>query len=216
VILIPKQDRSAPVKRTITLLALIVLAGACAVAEETSTGGGDNPTNVVEASETTEAESPETTEAAPVNACPPTGEDTKNLCWYPDRVDRQADNDHEARIGDPVRLAGYTATVNSATTYTSEMFGDDCIIVNVTVENRDAKTQPYNQFDWKIQTPNGTVEDFCISDASTNGLSSGDLVSGGTVTGDVELPYSGPGTYYVIYKPDPFNAARGIWAVEAD
>jgi hypothetical protein len=40
-----------------------------------------------------------------------------------------------------------------------------------------------------------------------------DLVEGGNSTGSVAFD-AGAGTYFVIYKPDPFNAARGIWQIE--
>lgn len=39
-------------------------------------------------------------------------------------------------------------------------------------------------------------------------------MSGGTVNGTVGFEVEA-GTYFGIYKPDPFTAARGIWQVEA-
>jgi hypothetical protein len=35
------------------------------------------------------------------------------------------------------------------------------------------------------------------------------------VTGDVAFDVA-PGTYFVIWKPDPFDAARGVWQVTVE
>jgi hypothetical protein len=133
--------------------------------------------------------------------------DTRNLDLYPDRPDRQ-DQDHEAAVGDSVRLVGYTATVTGAEIVNDPVWGEQ-LHVSVTVENRDDRAQPYNTFDWRIQDASGRVVDPTIGD----NIGSGDLVEGGTVSGTVAFD-AGPGTYFVIYKPDPFNAARGIWQID--
>lgn len=134
--------------------------------------------------------------------------DTRSLELYPDRPDRQ-DQDHEASVGDTVRLAGYTATVTAAE-ITSTPLGEQ-LTVFVEVENRDDSAQPYNLFDWRLQDEAGRVVDPTIN-LRDDDLGSGDLVEGGTASGTVAFDV-GAGSYYVIYKPDPFNAARGIWQV---
>lgn len=130
---------------------------------------------------------------------------------YPDRADIQK-TDHEAELGKGVRLSGYTATLTKAEMFTPE-FGDPEFIIFVTIENRDDKAQPYNLFDWRIQTEGGQVLDPTIS-LRDDDLGSGDLVKDGTVSGTVAFDVA-PGTYYVIYKPDAFDDARGIWKVTA-
>lgn len=133
---------------------------------------------------------------------------TKNTDLYPDRPDQQSD-DHEAQVGNAVRLAGYTATVHGASMQTTPFSDGQIVVIDVSIENRDDGAQPYNTFDWRIQTPNGQVLDpTFIGD----NLGSGDLVTGGSVEGQVSFEVE-PGTYYVIYKPDAFNAARGIWQI---
>jgi hypothetical protein len=48
--------------------------------------------------------------------------------------------------------------------------------------------------------------------ASASTLDSGDLVSGGTVTGDIYFEAGAEtGDFFVIYKPEPFDAALGVW-----
>lgn len=137
--------------------------------------------------------------------------DTRNRSLYPDRPDRQAE-DHEATVGGSVRLAGYTATVKGAEISTNEVLGDRQLTVFVEIENRDDRAQPYNTFHWRLQDKDGRVLDPTLNFRDDD-LGSGDLVKGGKASGTVAFD-AGPGTYYVIYKPDPFNAARGIWKIE--
>ena len=109
-----------------------------------------------------------------------------------------------------MRLGGYTATVTGAELAT-DVFGDQILAVHVVVENRATRTQPYNLFDWRVQDASGRVLDPTVSTRDDD-LGSGDLVSGGRVTGTVAFKV-GPGTYYVLYKPKAFDAARGVWQV---
>lgn len=129
------------------------------------------------------------------------------------RADSQKE-DQEVAIGQSAKLSGYTATVQKAgfQQSLSEFEDNGYLVADVTIANRDDKSQPYNVFDWKLQTPNGQVIDPTIT--STDQLGSGDLVKGGSVSGKVIFEIAGgKGDFYVIYKPDPFDAARGIWKV---
>jgi hypothetical protein len=130
-----------------------------------------------------------------------------------DRADRQRE-DQEVAVGGSVRLSGYTATVVAAMFQPtlSEFEEQGYLVADVSVENRDDEAQPYNTFDWKLQTPNGQVIDPTFT--SANQLGSGDLVKGGTVSGRVVWEIGATkGDFFVIYKPDVFDAARGIWKV---
>lgn len=180
-------------KRFLIPLVLVVIVILAAVAGS----GGSSDDEPTEAGESTEQASSEQQGGA----------DAGTL--YPDRPDQQGE-DQEAAIGGDVRLSGYTTTVTGAT-YTKQEFTDtDLVIVDVRIENRDDSAQPYNTFDFKIQTPNGQVLD--PSFMADNTIGAGDLVGGGVVEGNVGFEV-GPGTYYVIYKPDAFDAARGIWQI---
>lgn len=176
----------------VVLLIVIIAATGGGTDEDTDTAAGNGAETADQASGESEA---------------PENGDTRNTDLYPDRPDQQSE-DHEAQLGSPVRLAGYTATVHGASLQTTPL-DDQIAVIDVTVENRDDSAQSYNTFDWKIQTPNGQVLDpTFIGD----NLGSGDLVGGGSVDGQVSFEV-GPGTYYVVYKPDAFNAARGIWQI---
>ncbi len=141
------------------------------------------------------------------------GGDGGEAVLFPGRPDAQGE-DQERNIGEEARLSGYTAVVNSAEFVQTVSDFEDAgyVKINVTVTNRDDAAQPYNLFDWRLQTPGGTVQDAGFVSAAT--LDSGDLVSGGTVTGDIYFEVGAEtGDFFVVYKPDPFDAARGVWKV---
>jgi hypothetical protein len=180
------------------ILPLILLVLVIAIAAASSGGSEDDPSPVAANGDDGEsAETPEEPEAGGAGSL------------YPDRPDQQ-DEDQEAAIGESVKLSGYTATLTAASYSKEEFMETDLVTISVRIENRDDSAQPYNTFDWKIQTSNGQVLDPTI--LAENSLGSGDLVGGGSVEGDVGFEV-GPGTYYVIYKPDPFDGARGIWQI---
>ena len=133
---------------------------------------------------------------------------------FPGRTDAQHE-DQERNIGGSTKFAGYTTTVTAAGFQQSVSPFEQAgyLKVSVTVENRDKETQPYNYFDWVLQTPSGQVLDPTIT-SSDEDLNSGSLISGGTVSGAILFEIAEQkGDFYIIYKPDPFNAARGIWKV---
>jgi len=178
-------------KRFIIPLGLVAI-----IAYVTSTGGGgDDKTSTVAPDEITET----------------TDEASQTL--FPGRGDAQED-DQERNVGDSVKLSGYTATVTSTgfQQTLSVIEEDGYVVIEVTIENRDDKAQAYNTFDWKLQTPNGQV----IDPSFTSGqmLGSGDLIFGGKVSGTVVFEVGvTKGDFFIIYKPDPFDSARGIWKV---
>lgn len=134
---------------------------------------------------------------------------------FPGRVDAQKE-DQERNIGEAAQLSGYTATVTAAgfRQSLSQFESDGYVEIAVTIENRDSKAQPYNPFDWKLQTPSGQVINHVLITGNDEAMHSGDLVQGGSVSGKIFFEVnSQKGDYYIIYKPDPYDAARGIWKV---
>lgn len=139
---------------------------------------------------------------------------TENAPVDPDNPDAQ-EEDQNVAIGQEVRLAGYTTTVASAgfQPEISDFETDGYLVADVTISNRDDRAQAYNYFHFKLQTPGGQVidADFVSADGL---LDSGDLIKGGTVSGKVVWEIGATkGDFFIIYKPDPFNAARGLWKV---
>jgi Domain of unknown function (DUF4352) len=129
---------------------------------------------------------------------------TAHSAGYPDK---QA-TDCVALPNNSVALANTVVTATWARSQDS--IGDAVICARVTIKNNNSSTISYNELYWKLQTPSGAVLD--SSYAETNPLNSGDLVGGGTASGNVCFDDPGTtGNYVGIYKPDPYNATRGIW-----
>lgn len=173
-----------------------------------------SPTETTAAAVTTAAPEPEaiipfTTPAAELGR---SGDDPNPGALYAGRVDTQRE-DQERAIGEPVRLSGYTAVAVSAAfeEQLNDFATEGYVVVDVTVVNRDDTTQPVNPFDWRLQTPAGQVLDITFLGDNFAGS---DLVTGGSISGQVVFEIGGTrGDFFLIYKPDPFDAARGIWKV---
>jgi len=129
---------------------------------------------------------------------------TANPPAYPDKqsTDCVALPDNSVAMANTKVTAVWTKSQNS--------IGDNLICAAVTIKNINTSTISYNEYYWKLQSPTGTVVNSTFT--LDNQLNSGDLVGGGTASGNVCFTDPGtPGTYIGIYKPDPFNATRGIW-----
>ncbi len=114
--------------------------------------------------------------------------------------------DQVVDVGDDVRISGYSATLVSA------RFGeaDPVLLVGFAIENRDDRAQPYNFADVRLQLPNGTVVPTQSVDATTAGsLAAGERRQAmlSFATGSLE------GDFFVIYRPDAFDEARGVWPI---
>ena len=86
------------------------------------------------------------------------------------------------------------------------------ICAAITIKNHNSSTISYNDLYWSLQTPSGEVVNTDFEGSPD--LGSGNIVGGGTATGNVCFTDPGQtGTYVGIYKPDPFNSDRGIWLI---
>ncbi|MFZ2118138.1 MAG: hypothetical protein WAU83_16790, partial [Pseudonocardiaceae bacterium] len=82
---------------------------------------------------------------------------------------------------------------------------------DVTIVNISNKSQDYNVFDFKVQTPSGDVGS-TSAQSFAGTLDSGTLVTGGRKAGKVCSNNTGAkGQYVFIYKPNAFESDRGIW-----
>lgn len=92
-----------------------------------------------------------------------------------------------------------------------DALGGTALCSTVTIKNAAGANLDYNVFDFKVQPPSGDVSSTStLSLGST--LGSGTLIAGGTKSGLVcsdDKPERGQ--YVFIYKPNPFEADRGIW-----
>jgi len=100
----------------------------------------------------------------------------------------------------------------SLSDYETAAQGKTYVVADVALENSSNRTQPYNVFDFRIQTAGGQVLDGTIVGEPT--ISSGDLVAGGKTQGKIyfEVPVE-DGHQYVIWKPG-ISSTRAIVQVK--
>ena len=120
---------------------------------------------------------------------------------YPDRANQYRE-DQERHIGESVMIGGYTTTV------TDVQLDDGSIRVSIKITNRDEDAQRIDSTQWtlvnpRVQTIEATSADFPRTE----------LPGGETVTAEVSFAVDPDetGDYYIQYKPEPLDAARGIW-----
>gem|GEM_PF-1422405 len=93
----------------------------------------------------------------------------------------------------------------------ADKYGSSALCSNVVITNGSGKSQDYNIWDFKVQTPSGVVDTTSAANM-TSTLDSGTLVSGGVKQGTVCTEDKGErGQYVMIYKPDAFSSDRGVW-----
>jgi hypothetical protein len=122
---------------------------------------------------------------------------------FADRANQYRE-DRERGIGEPVMIGGYTTTVTDATL---DVEGRS-IRVDVEIANRDQEPQRVDATQWTLVNPRvQTIE------ASTAMFPVTELAGGDTVTAQVSFTVdpSEIGQYYIQYKPEILDAARGIW-----
>lgn len=87
--------------------------------------------------------------------------------------------------------------------------GHEYVIVTVNIENSSDKEVSYNPFDFKMQNSNGQIESkaFTIIDNDT-ALSSGDLASGGNVSGTITFEQPIDDELQLIFEPSFWSSKR--------
>lgn len=138
---------------------------------------------------------------------------------FTDRADKQP-KDIEVLPGETATVKDIKMTLTnveyktSLGEYQTADDGKTYVVADVSLENTSNKTQPYNVFDFRIQTAAGQVLDGDFSSVPTP-LSSGDMVAGGKASGKIvfKVPTE-EGHQYVIWKPGAYNADRAIVQVK--
>jgi hypothetical protein len=122
------------------------------------------------------------------------------------------DDDHVLALGASVDISGFTATVRSAefTEGGEGLAPGNYLAVQVSVENRDHDAQTPIGVAWQLQQPDGSV----VFPVSMDGLLNASMDGGATVDGRIVFPVTGDeGNWFVLYRPDPIDQARGVWPV---
>ena len=133
------------------------------------------------------------------------GGDQNPGALFPDRANQYRE-DQEREIGESAMLGGYTATVTEARP------DDDgaSIRIDVEITNRDQEPQRVAATQWtlvnpRIQTLEVTRATFPVTE----------LAGGVTISAVVwfAVDPEETGDYFIQYKPEILDAARGIWRV---
>ena len=97
----------------------------------------------------------------------------------------QADYQNLA-VGTTIDLkSGLSVTVNSIESGLANYDGSEAVCVNVTYLNNGDKKASFNIFDWKAEDNNGALRNQAYFTEGENELSSGELSTGGSVTGNI-------------------------------
>jgi hypothetical protein len=206
---------------TAVIIGLTVAGGIVAAVSGGSSSSNASSSVTTAATQTTKAEgSKPTTAPASATTCKDTPNtesfDSKKQGLYPTRAG-VTKTDHEAAVGDCVRVSGATTYVTAFKVVDSPGYNDgQLIVITMSETNRDLKPKSYTYYDWNIQTPKGILLDpdssWGIYDPEETALDSAEMVTGTTVEGTVGFKYDGPGTYYVIFD-GTFQNDRGVWAI---
>lgn len=138
---------------------------------------------------------------------------------FDERADKQA-KDVEVLPGEAATVGGVKMTLSDVeyktalSEFETAEDGKTYVVATVALENTSDKTQPYNVFDFRIQTAGGQVLDGAFATVPSP-LSSGDMVAGGKASGKIvfEVPVE-DGHQYVIWKPSGFDSERAIVRVK--
>lgn len=144
------------------------------------------------------------------------GDSSLNLSSDSDsRADSQK-KDVEVKVGEAATIEGMKMIIISAEKktelgeYDKAPSGKVFVVANVSIENTSDRTNPYNLYDFRIQTAGGQVLDGAFRSVEPS-LSSGDLVAGGKTAGYVvfEVPVE-EGQEFIIWKPNAFDSVRAV------
>lgn len=123
-----------------------------------------------------------------------------------------------AKDSDVVGKAGSALKVGDATVTSAPIAKGDAtfgktICTATTLSNGSNETISFNAFDWKLQTPSGTILNPGFT-GSKNTLNSGEIAPGGKASGDVcfDNKNAEAGQFVVLYEPVfSFFSDRAAW-----
>lgn len=206
---------------TAAIIGLAVVMGIIGAVSGGSSSDSSSPATTAATQSTTGGGSQTTTAPASNKTCKETPNtesfDSKKQDLYPERAG-VTKTDHEAAVGDCVRISGATTYVTGFKVVDSPGYNDGkLIVISMSETNRDPKPKSYTTYDWNLQTPKGILADpdssWSVYNPEETALGSAEMVTGTTVEGTVGFKYAGPGRYYVIFDAT-FQNDRGVWALD--
>lgn len=187
------------------LLPLLLLALIIVIAAVTTSGGGNTT------ADPTDSPSPSMTSATPGSPSPTTSSPTPGNGDGGESFPGEQDSDIVGQAG--TALALDEVSVTSTPLVQGDPTLGPTLCTTVTVENGSDSTASFSAFDWQLQSPTGAVLR-TSGTGSTTLLSTGELVPGGTTSGDVCFANESgeSGQFVVLYQPSfTFSTERGAW-----
>lgn len=155
-------------------------------------GGGDSEDSGTSAGDNDVAVGTSPTEEAPVEMSPaeviaPVEEQPATL-----------------KVGEAGETGGMSVTVDNAR-FASDMLGN-YLCTDVSLTNNGDSQKRFNQFDFKLEKPNGVVADTTFTGLDIKNLETAELNPGGTTDGTVCFDSDGtPGKYTIVYEGGFFD-----------
>lgn len=182
------------------LVLLVILISAL------SGGGGDEPSGTADPATSSSAEAAPS-EETPADAAPSAEAPADAAPAFPGAQD----SDVVGQAGEDLTLGDLTVS-SSALVEGDATFGPT-LCTTAVLNNGSSDTIDFNLFDWKLQSPAGTILNSGLG-GSDNIINSGQLAPGGTTTGDIcfDADTTETGQYVVLYEPIfSFFSDRGAW-----
>ncbi|MGT2462890.1 DUF4352 domain-containing protein [Sinomonas atrocyanea] len=200
----PKRGGTGCLVAGLIVLAILVLFGGCTVVIG-AMGSTDKSRAAAPATTIASATTPKG--SGPAAAAPPAAATSKAAPAFAG-----------AKDSDVVGSAGAPLTIGEATVTSTALVNGDATLgatlcTSVTLQNASTKTISFSIFDWKLQSPSGTIVTSEFT-GSQNMLSTGEIAPGGTAKGDVcfDNNHPAPGQYVVLYQPTfSFSSNRAAW-----
>lgn len=180
------------------LILLIILISALS-------GGGDDPSGAADPATSSSADaapSEGAAEAAPSEEAP-----ADAAAAFPGAED----SDVVGQAGDALALGDISVT--SAAIVDGDATLGPTLCSTVTVNNGSSDTIDFSAFDWKLQSPGGTILNTGFA-GSPNILSTGQIAPGGSTSGDIcfDNATNETGQFVLLYEPVfSFFSDRGAW-----
>lgn len=179
---------------------LVAIIAIIAIAISTSGGGGSDSSTDGVVSDPTQSSQAEGAPAAPAQDEGPD---------FPGKKD-----------GDISAQSGQTVSTNDLVVTSTPLAGGNldvgpALCSTITIVNNGDDSETFNPFSFTLQNPEGAVVNPTFYGSNTM-LSSGELVPGGRIQGDVCFENQRgtrglPGTYVVLFEPSFFGGDRVAW-----
>ncbi len=121
----------------------------------------------------------------------------------------QLKTDVLAEPGAATAVDDWAVTAGALERKTAQYLDGEFLCTDVTLVNNSAKTQDYNAGSFRLQDPNGGIQDYGTYYPDAKSISYGSAAPGGTVSGTECFEARGEGQYVLFYQPNIYTGEGG-------